>query len=221
MYTLTRSRVLSINDEMVLAPIIDMVNHSFEPNCEVTGKYVANNSFVILKSAKAIEPEEELSISYGEISNNELFFKYNFVVSPNPYSYMVVRLNYEEAEDYADILFEEKKGLLDKLGGIPETIRVLRTHIDIKSMSALRLYFMDESDLKSIGRLNEKVLESKISNGNEIRVIQFLISNLHTAYRFMHHGEYSNKSIETIQMEEIIIIKDLLDHLESQLKELQ
>lgn len=58
MYVLTRSRVLKINDEMVLAPIIDMVNHSFNPNCEVTGKYVANDSFVMLKSIKNIEADE-------------------------------------------------------------------------------------------------------------------------------------------------------------------
>ena len=39
---------------MVLAPVIDTINHSFENNCEVGGKFVMGNSFVTLNSVKEI-----------------------------------------------------------------------------------------------------------------------------------------------------------------------
>lgn len=160
---------------------------------------MANDSFVTLKALKDISRNEELTIQYGEMSNNELYFKYNFVVGQNPHSFYLARLNYDDYEEDASNLFDTKLPLFEKLGGIPEIVKVFRTKIDEDSMAALRLYFLNQSDLSSQKRLTTESLSKMVSKANERKVLEFLLNNLDTSYRFMSQDGHPDKNIELMQ----------------------
>jgi hypothetical protein len=50
--TLNRSHI--VNDELVLSPVLDFLNHSFEPNCQL----VPGTNGIALKAVKSIEEGE-------------------------------------------------------------------------------------------------------------------------------------------------------------------
>ena len=64
-----------------MIPGIDLVHHSFDPNCEV----VETDSSYELRTLGPVEQGSELSICYGPLSNDELFADYGFTVANNPY----------------------------------------------------------------------------------------------------------------------------------------
>ena len=58
---------------LVLMPFLDMINHSRTPNVAVLphiDKFDGERSYLVLKALKDIQPNEQLSLSYGEFSNS-------------------------------------------------------------------------------------------------------------------------------------------------------
>ncbi len=68
------------------------MNHGFlitkAANCKIVGKWdeVLSDSYLTLISERNLEKNEELLISYGEMTNHELLSKYGFIETDNPYS---------------------------------------------------------------------------------------------------------------------------------------
>ncbi|MEW5305232.1 MAG: hypothetical protein WDW36_007788 [Sanguina aurantia] len=63
-----------------LLPLIDMANHSFQPNCKVTPVVDGGIAMVTQHKVSAGEP---LTLNYGTLSNDLLFLDYGFVVPDN------------------------------------------------------------------------------------------------------------------------------------------
>lgn len=61
------------------------MNHGFlitkAANCKIVGKWdeVLSDSYLTLISERNLEKNEELLISYGEMTNHELLSKYGFI----------------------------------------------------------------------------------------------------------------------------------------------
>lgn len=59
---------------LMIVPIMDFINHSFDPNVVVLPHHdkLSNESYVTLKAVKDISKNEQLLMSYGNLSNNHL-----------------------------------------------------------------------------------------------------------------------------------------------------
>ncbi len=66
----------------LLIPGIDVLSHSFQPNCVVIEDPKTNS--YILYNTKEITSSDELTINYGSFSNPELVSNYGFTIYPNP-----------------------------------------------------------------------------------------------------------------------------------------
>ncbi|WIA31032.1 hypothetical protein OEZ86_001070 [Tetradesmus obliquus] len=74
-----------------LLPLIDMANHSFEPNCEV----VPVPGGVAMVAKKQIAVGEPLLLSYGRLSNDFLLMDYGFVSPDNEHDRVALRFDIE------------------------------------------------------------------------------------------------------------------------------
>mmetsp|Transcript_36277 Transcript_36277/g.79207 ORF Transcript_36277/g.79207 Transcript_36277/m.79207 type:complete len:408 (-) Transcript_36277:44-1267(-) len=66
-----------------LVPVLDLVNHDFEPNVEVRTADSGHGA-MYLQATRQIQGGEELLRSYGDLSNTELLALYGFSVPSNP-----------------------------------------------------------------------------------------------------------------------------------------
>jgi hypothetical protein len=96
-----------------LLPIIDSCNHqSINPSCEV--KFDSFFSEFMLKSAREIRKDSEVTISYGNKTNDELFQYFGFVEENNPHDNYVITnifLKISKILERADIKIDLKTGL--------------------------------------------------------------------------------------------------------------
>ncbi|PNH06028.1 hypothetical protein TSOC_007634 [Tetrabaena socialis] len=74
-----------------MLPLIDMANHSFDPNVEV----LPTEGGVGLFARRKIEAGEPLWLSYGKLSNDLLLLDYGFIVPNNENPYDTVQLKFD------------------------------------------------------------------------------------------------------------------------------
>jgi hypothetical protein len=66
-----------------LVPMMDCINHSLDPNSEYTYDPVAGDYTVT--TTRAVSKDEEITISYGPLSNSRLMRLYGFALPSNPH----------------------------------------------------------------------------------------------------------------------------------------
>ena len=76
-----------------IVPFIDLFNHDLNYNLD--WDYSDNKKGYILKAIKDIEPNEELTVSYGDVNNMELFTVYGFTLNYNKFK-IPIRIKIEE-----------------------------------------------------------------------------------------------------------------------------
>lgn len=66
------------NMKLILLPVMDLLNHSNSPNVALRPMHdkVFNRSYVTMTALKDIEPEDQLTVSYGSLSNIHSVQKY-------------------------------------------------------------------------------------------------------------------------------------------------
>ena len=75
----------------IICPMIDMTNHnSRKAQGEVAFEYFSNSYSLSIKSNSALQPNEQVYISYGARSNDQLLQYYGFVESNNPHDVYVM-----------------------------------------------------------------------------------------------------------------------------------
>lgn len=68
---------------LILQPFFDMLNHSRNPNVGIVpfvDKFDGEKSFLMLQALRDIGPNEQLTMSYGNLSNAHLLQKYGFTL---------------------------------------------------------------------------------------------------------------------------------------------
>ena len=71
------------NQVLMMMPFMDFLNHAPSPNSGVfplVDKMQDNHSYLVLKALKDIEEDEQLTITYGNLSNMHLIQKYGFTL---------------------------------------------------------------------------------------------------------------------------------------------
>ncbi len=75
----------------IICPMIDMTNHnSRKAQGDVAFEYFSNSYSLSIKSNTALQPNEQVYISYGARSNDQLLQYYGFVESNNPHDVYVM-----------------------------------------------------------------------------------------------------------------------------------
>ncbi|KAI4357552.1 hypothetical protein L6164_001492 [Bauhinia variegata] len=82
-------------DIPMMLPLIDMCNHSFNPNAQIVQEQDTGNAKMLVKvvAETAIKPYDPLLLSYGCLNNDLLLLDYGFVVHSNPYD--CIELKYD------------------------------------------------------------------------------------------------------------------------------
>ncbi|KAL4423246.1 hypothetical protein ABPG77_000038 [Micractinium sp. CCAP 211/92] len=78
------------NQPASLLPLVDMSNHSFEPNAKVVPGPGGSMQMVALRELRA---GEDVLISYGSLSNDFLLLDYGFLIPGNPYDTVQLRFD--------------------------------------------------------------------------------------------------------------------------------
>ncbi|CAA7395689.1 unnamed protein product [Spirodela intermedia] len=78
-------------DVPVLLPLIDMCNHSFNPNAVIVEE--KDNQKLLVVSKTSIETDVPVTLNYGCLTNDFFLLDYGFVISSNPHDH--VELKYD------------------------------------------------------------------------------------------------------------------------------
>jgi len=105
-HAIALNRGTVVDGNMHIIPLIDYVNHSFEPNWEIERR----KGQMRLNSTKEIKAGEQLLINYGPYDSYTYLLRYGFVPEGNPNSTAYCYPEY--IDDYAELL--HMVGLADK-----------------------------------------------------------------------------------------------------------
>ncbi|XWS34440.1 hypothetical protein CRYUN_Cryun21dG0038800 [Craigia yunnanensis] len=85
------------SDIPMMLPLIDMCNHSFNPNARILQEQDAGNPKMLIKvvAERDIKQNDPLLLNYGCLSNDFFLLDYGFVIPSNPYDY--IELKYDGA----------------------------------------------------------------------------------------------------------------------------
>ncbi|KAK0111267.1 hypothetical protein ONS95_001639 [Cadophora gregata] len=159
----------------LLAPFADMLNHSPEvKQCHVYDGLSGNLSVLAGKNYEFLG--DQLFINYGPIPNNRLLRLYGFVVPGNRNeSYDLVLTTHPMAP------FFEQKHKHWISAGLDSTSTISLTLTDPLPRNVLRylrIQRLQESDLAIIARHQSDAAVEKISDSNEVEVLQFLVESI-------------------------------------------
>ncbi|KAJ1280917.1 hypothetical protein BS78_04G268500 [Paspalum vaginatum] len=90
------TRAFRLHGEIpMLLPLIDMCNHSFNPNARIVQEGSVNSSDMSVKvvAEMKIEQNASITLNYGCHPNDFFLLDYGFVIAPNPYDQ--VELSYD------------------------------------------------------------------------------------------------------------------------------
>lgn len=84
-------------DIPMMLPLIDMCNHSFNPNARIVQEQETGSTKMWVKvvAEKAIKEDDPLLLCYGCLSNDLFLLDYGFVIQSNPYD--CIELKYDGA----------------------------------------------------------------------------------------------------------------------------
>mmetsp|Transcript_12989 Transcript_12989/g.16965 ORF Transcript_12989/g.16965 Transcript_12989/m.16965 type:complete len:405 (+) Transcript_12989:119-1333(+) len=114
-FALVRSRVFSASSErFAFVPFLDMCNHWVEPNADY--KYNEETDSFDLVTLRPMQRGEEVFISYGNnLSNDDLFMRYGFVIPGNPVALPFLNFRRLQSNDPGVKLNEFEMGQLENM----------------------------------------------------------------------------------------------------------
>lgn len=158
----------------LLAPFADMLNHSSKAKqCHAYDPLSGNLSVL---AGKNYESGDQVFINYGSLPNNRLLRLYGFIMPGNPNdSYDLVLMTHPMAP------FFEQKHKLWLSAGLDSTSTISLTLADPLPRSVLRylrIQRLHESDLAIMTAHQSDAAAEKISEANEVEILQFLVESI-------------------------------------------
>lgn len=83
------------NEVPMMLPLIDMCNHSFNPNAQIIQEEDDSELLIKVVAESEIKQNDSLLLNYGCLSNDLFLLDYGFVIPSNPYD--TIELKYEGA----------------------------------------------------------------------------------------------------------------------------
>lgn len=168
----------------IMCPLVDLINHSFQPNCKLEGEFipVEGESFVVVRAIENIAKDEELTINYGDYSNNDFLMKFGFLNKTNKFNELKIELDYEGFLDYTEQQFDLKRKILRTLENISlEEIGLYSHKINEDIIKMLRIYFLTNDDIMNNTEISTYMwrdFKNMISRENEKKICEFMIKSL-------------------------------------------
>ncbi|KAJ9509370.1 hypothetical protein QJQ45_001814 [Haematococcus lacustris] len=103
--TISRSFGLRRAGSHSMPALIDMLDHAFHANCEISSDLPSGA--ISLHTTKQVQPGEVLRLTYGPHPNTELLLSYGFVVSDNPHDVYEWDFDYKVLADIVNTLCGE------------------------------------------------------------------------------------------------------------------
>ncbi|PNX99950.1 histone-lysine N-methyltransferase setd3-like protein [Trifolium pratense] len=82
-------------DIPMMLPLIDMCNHSFNPNARIVQEQETGSTKMRVVAEKVIKEDDPLLLCYGCLSNDLFLLDYGFMIQSNPYD--CIELKYDGA----------------------------------------------------------------------------------------------------------------------------
>ncbi|XP_020269603.1 fructose-bisphosphate aldolase-lysine N-methyltransferase, chloroplastic isoform X2 [Asparagus officinalis] len=81
------------SDVPMMLPLIDMCNHSFDPNARIVQEIDTGSSKMLVRvvAEKQIEQDTPITLNYGCLSNDLFLLDYGFVIPENPFDHVELR----------------------------------------------------------------------------------------------------------------------------------
>eukprot|EP01022_Parablepharisma_sp_SALTPOND_P032131 TRINITY_DN82_c1_g1_i1.p1 TRINITY_DN82_c1_g1~~TRINITY_DN82_c1_g1_i1.p1 ORF type:complete len:393 (+),score=42.37 TRINITY_DN82_c1_g1_i1:497-1675(+) len=165
--------------EMFMCPIVDLLNHSFEPNAVVVPEFDVSlrSGCFCLRSLKKIEKDEQITISYGDHSNLTLVQRYGFVVENNKNSCIPLIFDSEKYQEIMQDSVENKLQIISK--GLKSSLKkanggyIYQNRMEGDLMAKLRVWMLTNQEINKIGveELTKMNFKQKISAENEARTL--------------------------------------------------
>lgn len=168
---------MSLPDEFALFPGLDMANHSVHSGSQL--RFDAERDVYIVQSATAFRAGEQVYVSYGPKSNDDLVLFYGFVEGGNPANSVIIpkfcdwvqALAREEATDNVAMNWEERFSALSSIG-ITYEDDAFRFRMDTEErdlLAVLRVALAAGADLRDVLNTPEKA-RKPLSLDNELAV---------------------------------------------------
>ena len=168
----------------ILCPCVDLINHSFDPNCQIEGHYNSfeNDSFVEVRAVKDIQKGEELTLNYGNMSNYDFLMKFGFLNENNPFDSYSLQLDFDGFIQYTTQVFDLKHKIFSMIPDFQlDKIPIYRDRIDANALANLRVYFLTDEDVKEnkeIFSYTPRDFKVKVSDTNEKHIYELIIANV-------------------------------------------
>ena len=189
---------------LIMSPIVDLLNHSFKPNCRIEGEFnqLEGESFVVVRAIDDIEKDQELTINYGDYPNNDFLMKFGFLCKKNFFNELKIELNYDEYLEYTEQQFDLKRKILRTIENITlEEIGLFSNRVSEDIIKMLRIYFLTNDDIMNNTEISTylwKDFKKVISKENEKKICEFMIKTLK---KLSENYQISKK--KTVKFEEI------------------
>jgi histone-lysine N-methyltransferase SETD3 len=85
-------RTRGADQPAAMLPLIDMANHSFDPNAKIVGQSGTAGALQMV-AIKEIQQGDPILLSYGNLVNDFLLLDYGFIVPDNPYDTVQLRFD--------------------------------------------------------------------------------------------------------------------------------
>ncbi|EGR32441.1 SET domain protein [Ichthyophthirius multifiliis] len=173
-----------INSVVIMTPVVDWINHSFQPNCRVTGTYFEheNESYVCVKAIKDILPGEELTLNYGNMPNYDFLMKYGFVNQINEFNEFGLNLNFDNYLEYTSQQFELKQKIFKIQKDFTlDRFVIYQNKINKDLLRTLRIYFISDQDVFNNTEISTYMFndfDKQISTQNEVQLCKYMINIL-------------------------------------------
>ncbi len=208
-----------------VCPVVDYLNHSFEPNCVAARD---KDLGVTVQSLRRIEAGEQLLINYGNMPNYALAHKYGFAVENSPFSSLHLAFNCSSYSAIINDGAETKTRLIQKHLGVADPTNccstlLYRDHLDPTLLPKLRVWMMTPEEaigqyktkhtdfMKPLGRMNEARARDCLScmlSEHLTRLTRVDYGKLKQSLRrFRTVDEYNRYTAAILEEEELAILR--------------
>ncbi|KAK1419878.1 hypothetical protein QVD17_29298 [Tagetes erecta] len=184
------------SDVPMMLPLIDMCNHSFNPNAEIVQEQGSGNPKMLVKvvAGTNIKERDNLTLNYGCLNNDLFLLDYGFVVPSNPYD--CIELKYDgglfdaasmaagvsnpsfsspaswQKQILSELNLEGERALLKVTLGGPEVV-------EGRLLAALRVLLTNDAEAvqkHDLDTLKSLSIKSPLGLANETAVLRTLIA---------------------------------------------
>eukprot|EP01102_Stenamoeba_stenopodia_P008439 TRINITY_DN2426_c0_g1_i2.p1 TRINITY_DN2426_c0_g1~~TRINITY_DN2426_c0_g1_i2.p1 ORF type:complete len:419 (+),score=87.50 TRINITY_DN2426_c0_g1_i2:64-1320(+) len=161
------------NDNCVVVPFADMLNHSNSVNSEAA--YNETTQSYEIRTLTEFKKGEEVYICYGNHGNAQLMRYYGFTARPNPDDSVIVNLDsYSFINQAGDPDALETKIAILSQNNILGNYELYKGDIPWNFLTAVRIYMMNDEEMTDSGH-ERALMDEMISERNEKTTHKFIM----------------------------------------------